>query len=368
MRPSPDSYRYYTIMRQSKDPKYIRLEMVRYASEHGVKPAARFFGTSPQTVRKWLRRWQPGTLNGLEDLSRSPHSCPHKISADVEQRIVSLKKKLSTWGAERLKRDFKLSCSEKAIRRVYKEYGLIRKRRTRKRKKNDLRAVKMRFRPFEKALTDTKYLTDIPEYLKDQRLLKLPTHQYTWRDVKSGLQFLAYGSELSGTYATLFAGVIIEHLQRYNVDLSNTTWQTDNGSEFIGSWQAQKQSAFTKCIESVQGQKHHTIPPGAHTWQSDIETVHNLIENEFFVIENFNNRKDFFKKAATYQLFFNVARPNSSKGNRTPWDILVEDLHNPDPYIPLLPPIDLDLLLANKDPTNIFQGGNHVRSYPFSGK
>jgi hypothetical protein len=93
--------------------------------------------------------------------------------------------------------------------------------------------------------------------------------------------------------------------------------------------------------------------------------VHNLIENEFFVIENFNDRKDFFKKAATYQLFFNVARPNSSKGNRTPWDILVEDLHNPHPNIPLLTPIDLDLLLANKDPTKMTQGGNHVRSYPF---
>ena len=247
---------------------------------------------------------------------------------------------------------------------MYNEYGLNRKRRTRKRKKNDLRAVKMRFKPFEKALTDTKYLTDIPEYLKDQRLLKLPTHQYTWRDVKSGLQFLAYGAELSGTYATLFAGAIMEHLLRCGVDLSSATWQTDNGSEFIGSWQAKKTSAFTKCIENIPGQKHHTIPPGAHTWQSGVETVLNLIGNEFFVIENFNNRNDFFKKAATYQLFFNVVRPNSSKENRTPWNILVQDMHNPNPYIPLLPPIDLDLMLANKDPTNIFQRGNHVRPYP----
>jgi transposase-like protein len=96
MCPPLDGHKYYTVMRQSKDPKYIRLEMVRYASEHGVKPTARAFGVSPQTVRKWLRRWQPGTLNGLEDLSRAPHSCPHRISAELEQRIVSLKKKLST--------------------------------------------------------------------------------------------------------------------------------------------------------------------------------------------------------------------------------------------------------------------------------
>ncbi len=34
---------YYTMTRQSKDPKYIRLEMVRYAKENGVKPDARAF-------------------------------------------------------------------------------------------------------------------------------------------------------------------------------------------------------------------------------------------------------------------------------------------------------------------------------------
>ena len=367
MRPSPDSYRYYTIMRQSKDPKYIRLEMVRYASEHGVKPAAKAFGTSTHTVRMWLSRWDPGSLKRLDALSRAPHSCPHRIPGELEQKIVSLKRKLPTWGAERLRRDFNLPCSEKAIRRVFKEYGLTRKRRTKKHKKNDLRAVKMQLRTFERVLKDTKILTDIPEYLKSQRLLNLPSHQYTWRDTKSGLQFLAYGCELSGTYAALFASAIIEHLQKCGVDLSSTTWQTDNGSEFTGGWQAKTPSAFTKCIERVPGQKHQTIPPGAHTWQSDVETVHNLIENEFFVIEPFKSRQDFFKKAATYQLFFNVARPNSSKGNRTPWDILSQEMPHINPKIALFPPIDLDYLLSQIDSIHDPPGGNHVRSYPLLG-
>jgi transposase-like protein len=47
---------YYTVMRQSKDPRYLRLRMVRLAREHGVKPAARLLGCSPQTVRSWRDR------------------------------------------------------------------------------------------------------------------------------------------------------------------------------------------------------------------------------------------------------------------------------------------------------------------------
>jgi hypothetical protein len=43
--------KYYTIMRQSKDPKWFRYEMVRYARDNGVKPAARVFNTTPKTVR-----------------------------------------------------------------------------------------------------------------------------------------------------------------------------------------------------------------------------------------------------------------------------------------------------------------------------
>jgi len=64
--------KYYTNMRQSKDPKLLRYEMVRYAKDRGVEPAARVFKATPKTVRKWLSRWQPGSLRGLEDRRKAP--------------------------------------------------------------------------------------------------------------------------------------------------------------------------------------------------------------------------------------------------------------------------------------------------------
>ena len=100
--------KYYTNMRQSKDPRYLRYEMVRYARDHGVKPAARAFNTTPKTVRTWLRRWQPGSLRGLEDQSRAPKSRKLKIDPRQRQKAIELKKKLKSWGALRIKREYGL--------------------------------------------------------------------------------------------------------------------------------------------------------------------------------------------------------------------------------------------------------------------
>ena len=132
--------------------------------------------------------------------------------------------------------------------------------------------------------------------------------------------------------------------------------QTDNGSEFIGSWNAKKDSAFTKTVQSVKGLEHHTIPPGAHTWQSDVETAHRLIEDEFYEVETLCCRDDFLAKTTTYNLWFNAVRKNSYKGDKTPWDIVQERNPNISPDIVALPPCYLDELF-NKKFDSITKGG-----------
>ncbi len=357
-------YPYYTTMRESKDPKILRLRIVQYADRHGIKPAARFFGCTVSTVRKWLRRFD-GTLSSLESQSRAPHRSPRKLPAATERKIVALKKRLHRWSARRIKRDFELPWSEKAIRRVCRDHGLNRKYRRKKHQtKRCLREVKKHWRLFQQIDADTKDLCDIPEYWDQMQTHGLPRHQYTVRDVTTGLLFLGYADTLSLSYADLFADRIIQHLQRCGIDMSQTTWQTDNGSEFIGSWQAKDDSAFTKTIQRVPGQVHRTIPPGQHRFQADVETVHSLMETEFFEIEPFAGRQNFIDKATTYQLFFNLARKNSGKENKTPWE-LVNDKHpRADPRLPLLPPVYLDKLfherLHSKTP-----GGYDVWALPF---
>ena len=135
-------YTYYTAMRESKDPRLLRLRMVHYAENHGIKPAARYFRTTVKTIRKWLYRYD-GTLNSLTEHSRAPHHRPNKLAKKHEKHIVKLKKRLPRWSARRLKAEFELPYSVKAIRRVCKEYGLThRYRRKKHQTKRCLREIK----------------------------------------------------------------------------------------------------------------------------------------------------------------------------------------------------------------------------------
>ena len=93
---------------------------------------------------------------------------------------------------------------------------------------------------------------------------KLPSYQYTAREVTTGALFLAFADKQSLTCATLFIERVIEHLKDHGIDMSQVTVQTDKGCEFIGSWQAKEESAFTKTIEDNRA-THKTIPFRAHT-------------------------------------------------------------------------------------------------------
>ena len=322
--------------------------MVRYARDHGIKPAARAFNTTPKTVRKWLKRWQPGSLRGLEDQSKAPQSIKSKIDPDQRQKAIELKRKLKSWGALRIKKEFSLSISEKAIRKIWKEEGLLKKRRRKHKTKNDLRQVKAQWRLFEQTDLDTKVLFDIPEYWPQMKRYHLPRYQYTTREVVSGLQFIGYAQECSLPHATLFVAIIIDHLKKCGVDLRNCRFQTDNGGEFIGAWSAKEPSTFTKTVESVEGLVHDTIPPGAHTYQADIETAHRIIEDEFYEIETFSSLQIFLIKATQYVIWFNIARRNSYKKNKTPWEIIHERDPTISPEIATLPAIPLDEIWRKK--------------------
>jgi len=80
-----------------------RLCLVTHARQHGIKAAARAFRTAPLTVRKWLRRYQAQSLTELQELSRAPRSYPHKIGGELAQKVVELRRRLPTFGAQRLK-------------------------------------------------------------------------------------------------------------------------------------------------------------------------------------------------------------------------------------------------------------------------
>src|SRR3972149_1794307 len=120
--------RYFDLIREMKNAFNHRLRLVTYARQQGIKAAARVFHTTVATVRKGLRRHQAQGLKGLQELSRAPRSCPHKIQGELAARVVALRRQLPTFGAQRLKREWALPLSHVAIQRLWREHGLLRRR------------------------------------------------------------------------------------------------------------------------------------------------------------------------------------------------------------------------------------------------
>jgi len=172
-----------------------------------------------------------------------------------------------------------------AIHRIWRQHGLIRKRRKKYQRKQDLAAVKATWRLFQQISADTKDLCDIPHFWPQAERLRLPLVQYTAREVRSGLLFWAFAQRRSAAASSVFAARVQRHLDRYGVSLRDLAWQTDNGAEFIGSYDSQgRRTGFPA---SLGPSEHLRIPPAAHTYQSDVETVHRLVEDEFFDLERF---------------------------------------------------------------------------------
>jgi transposase len=334
---------YFVLVREMRDAYNHRLRLVDSARQCGIKPTARLFQTTVPTVRKWLRRYQQQGLRGLIAVSRAPHHQPSKTPLAVEQQVVALREQLPTFGARRLIREFDLALSHRALERIWRGHGLMHPRRRKYQRKQDLAHIKATWRVFQQISADTKDLDDIPHYWPQLQALGLPGVQYSARDVRSGWFCWAFAQRRSAAASSVFAARIQQHLQRCGVSLRDLVWQTDNGSEFVGSYDRQgHRTGFPAALGDSQ---HVRIPPAAHTFQSDVETVHRLVEDEFFDLESFTSRGDFLAKAFTYQLYFNLVRPNSHKQNLSPWQI-IENLEPRSPLqLCLLPPVFLDYYL-----------------------
>jgi transposase len=351
----------------------LRLRIVRQALSLGVKPTARLFDTTAKTVRQWLNRYRQERLAGLNELPRIPLNCPHKTSALLAEKIVQLRKQFPFQGPKRLKREQHLPCSHEAIRRILHEHGLIQKRRKKHQRKKDLREIKKHWPLFGQITVDTKDLKDIPHYWPQMKNLGLPHYQFTAREIRSGMMFLGFAQEKTAANACLFARIIASHLKACGIDIKSLKFQTDNGSEFIGcTRQDGSRDGFEKTVTGL-GAIHKRIPIKAWSYNSDVETVHSTIENEFYDLENFTSLKDFHQRVASYQAWYNLLRANMNKDYLAPWQIIRKLRPKTDPALARLPPLMLDWLgpdYITRDELSL--KGYHVpwlpcfpRDYPF---
>src|SRR5437899_5622629 len=64
-----------------------------------VMEVASQWGVSRRTLHRWLARYEAEGLEGLGDRSHRPERCPHQMQAEVEVRVLELRRTHRYWGA-----------------------------------------------------------------------------------------------------------------------------------------------------------------------------------------------------------------------------------------------------------------------------
>jgi len=361
---------YREFLHDSPEPVRVRLAMVkRYKEVGNISQVAREFETTRQTVRKWVRRFQ-GSLSSLRNLSRAPR-CPfRRMEARTEALLIEFKKRYPSLGYDYihhylLGRGCREIPSKRSVYAIWRKAGLLPRRQRKWEKKKDLRAIKARYRPFQKIQIDVKELRDIPNILEQALALGepparpgLPLYQYTARDLRTGALFVALAYEHTRHTAAIFADRVLSHLRRHGIVPESV--QTDNGTEFVNTRDAaDERSLFLQVLRRFAPTEHRRIPPGAKTWQSDVESSHWIIEREFYDIVRVQSDRNFVDKLRAYQWGFNVMRKNGYKGNKTPWEILQE--YQETPYATLSKTVlDFPACILDEKFNAFIRGGYHV--------
>jgi transposase len=363
---------YSDFLKDSKEPLEIRKAMVaRYYELKSITAVALEFNTTRKTVRKWVTRFT-GAVSSLKNQTTAPKEPYLQIKDETRELIIRFRKERPNLGycyvVSYLNQQ---GCTEipsaATVYAIWKKNRLLKRHYKKSEKKKDCRAIKQKYLAFEKIQIDVKELVDIPNYLDQSLALKqkkdlgrkygLPMYQYTARDLKTGALFISLAHEHTRHNSAIFVDMLLTHLKRF--DVVPRTIQTDNGTEFVNTRDALDDTLFKQVVRRNGITRHKTIPPGAKTWQSEVETSHWIIEKEFYDYTKAPNIGNLMKKFRAYQWGFNTLRKNGYRGNITPLESLRNE-HNKN-YATLPKEImDFPSCILDKKFNQFIKGGYHV--------
>jgi transposase InsO family protein len=266
-------------------------------------------GVSRQTLHAWLARYEDEGLEGLNDRSHRPVSCPHQMPAEVEAVLLELRRSRPYWGPRRLvfelaKRQVAPVPSESAAYRALLRAGMIdpslRDRRSRKWKRWE-RGAPMELWQMDVVGgfpladgTSAKALTGIDDHSRMCVCARLMARERT-RAVCDGLRaaLAAYGAPVQ----------IL----------------TDNGKVFTGRFNHPPVEVLFDAICREQGIDHLLTQPRSPTTTGKIERFHRSLRAEFLSqAAPFRNLKTAQQALDEWVHNYNTARPHQSLKMTTP--------------------------------------------------
>jgi len=235
-----------------------RFVIVNYATEHGIKGAARRFGLDRKTVRAWCRRWQTAGLVGL--VPRYPPIRARRI-ADSTVALIEHARRDLEYGAVRtriwLERVHRIRVAAATIRRICHRLGYPPLSRRPQRRPRQL-TLFSRERPGDCVQVD----------VKEVKVAGTKCFQYTAIDDCTRYRILRLYPRKNQQTSHLFFSTL-----RAALPFPIRKLQVDNGTEFP--------LAFALTVQQA-GMRLRYIRPRCPEQNGKVERSHRVDEEEFW--------------------------------------------------------------------------------------
>lgn len=273
-----------------------------------VTEVARRHGVTRQTVHRWLRRYAASGIAGLADDSSRPASCPHQMAAQVEARIVELRRAHPGWGprtiAHYLGREQAGPLpSRSSIYRCLVRHRLIDPQRRRKRREDYRRWE--RLRPME--LWQMDVMGGVK--LEDGGELKLVS------GLDDHSRYCVSAKLVERATARPVCAALVAAMQRCGVP---EQMLTDNGKVFTARFGPGTGEVLFDRILRENGVRHLLTAPRSPTTTGKVERFHKTVRSEFLAGRTFASLTQAQVELDAWVLHYNTDRPHQGIGMVAP--------------------------------------------------
>ena len=201
--------------------------------EVGIAELSRVSGVSRKSAYKWIARYLEEGMAGLEERSRSPHRCPHRLDEAKRLAILAVRQAHPSWGPKKIAPFLAWPVALSTIGEVLKAAGLTVKRRRRTRvaasaplagcmAANDTWSVDFKgwFRTGDGQRCDPLTLSDNhTRYLLRCQALRRPSGEETWSVLDAAFREFGLPKAIRSDNGTPFASRGAGGLSRLTVKL-----------------------------------------------------------------------------------------------------------------------------------------------------
>ena len=235
-----------------------------------IRDVATRYGVDRRTLHRWLTRYASQGMGSLADRSHRPDTCPHQMPAEVEARVVALRRAHPGWGPRtilnRLRRELDEVPSRSSIYRCLVRHRLIDPK-ARRRRRSD-------YKRWERSRAMELWQIDV---------VGIHLHDGTKVSVVTGIddhsRFCVMAKIVARATARPVCDALLEALHRHGVPEQILT---DNGKVFTGKLHRRPTNVLFDRICLNNGIKHILTAPYSPTTTGKIERLHKTMRKEFF--------------------------------------------------------------------------------------